>query len=417
MESHKKNIERLAQEFETKWSAVKLPDMAVEDLLDLMDYYARAGMDFEAELCRRITERKDPSHPEVMLTRAHWYADDGDWKNAEKTCKSVTDSSHYENLLFTIESHVRSASLQKAWSAIDKNLPVVMELPDLDFLFDCAVLFRDYGYANDACRCLQRIPFSYIDHRQVEELHVECQASLCDYHATKDSLNRLLDESPFDQNLWAQLATCSFRLNENSEAADACEYSLAIGPDTEAERIKALVAMRENHEDILQRAIVTQDYIACMEGGDILYERGEYADAFLHYSYAGLFCPRGHRDREKIVFRISCCLVHNGKYQNGLQQLFSLYSLGGGQWGHYYECARLFFEQGETDYAIQTLIYAIRIGEITNGRYEAAAALLTHYDCYEPAREIWQHIISNAAIISDSYLPLVRKACDRLRFD
>lgn len=414
MDNNKKSIEQLAREFEDKWNAVRLPEMAAEDLLDLMDYYARTGMDFEAELCRRISERVAPHHPEVMLTRAHWYADEGDWMMAEHTRKSVPETSNYENLLFAMESNVRSTNVQEAWRILDENVPDVLELPDLDFLFDCAVLFRDYGYSYDAVRCLNRIPHTYIDHRQADELLVECNAFLCDYAGSKSILNRLLDESPFDQNLWAQMATCCFRLDETAESDDACEYALAIGPNVDAARIKALNAMRDNHEGILRQAIAQQDYIACMEGGHIAYERGEYTEAYQYYSYAGLFCPRGHRDREKIVFRIACCHIHNGQWQEGVRQLFSLYALGGGLWGPYYECAQLLLEQGADLQAVQVLMFVVRSGEMNVARYEAVAALLIRHECFEPAREIWKHIASKISLMGDSYRSQVREVCEFL---
>lgn len=414
MDNNKKSIEQLAREFEDKWNAVRLPEMAAEDLLDLMDYYARTGMDFEAELCRRISERVAPHHPEVMLTRAHWYADEGDWMMAEHTRKSVPETSNYENLLFAMESNVRSTNVQEAWRILDENVPDVLELPDLDFLFDCAVLFRDYGYSYDAVRCLSRIPHTYIDHRQADELLVECNAFLCDYAGSKSILNRLLDESPFDQNLWAQLATCCFRLDETAESDDACEYALAIGPNVDAARIKALNAMKDNHEGILRQAIAQQDYIACMEGGHIAYERGEYTEAYQYYSYAGLFCPRGHRDREKIVFRIACCHIHNGQWQEGVRQLFSLYALGGGLWGPYYECAQLLLEQGADLQAVQVLMFVVRSGEMNVARYEAVAALLIRHECFEPAREIWKHIASKISLMGDSYRSQVREVCEFL---
>lgn len=414
MDNNKKSIEQLAREFEDKWNAVRLPEMAAEDLLDLMDYYARTGMDFEAELCRRISERVAPHHPEVMLTRAHWYADEGDWMMAEHTRKSVPETSNYENLLFAMESNVRSTNVQEAWRILDEKVPDVLELPDLDFLFDCAVLFRDYGYSYDAVRCLSRIPHTYIDHRQADELLVECNAFLCDYAGSKSILNRLLDESPFDQNLWAQLATCCFRLDETAESDDACEYALAIGPNVDAARIKALNAMKDNHEGILRQAIAQQDYIACMEGGHIAYERGEYTEAYQYYSYAGLFCPRGHRDREKIVFRIACCHIHNGQWQEGVRQLFSLYALGGGLWGPYYECAQLLLEQGADLQAVQVLMFVVRSGEMNVARYEAVAALLIRHECFEPAREIWKHIASRISLMGDSYRSQVREVCEFL---
>lgn len=410
MDEQKKDIKQLAHDFERQWDALQLPDMPVEDSLDLMDYYTRSGLEFEAELCRRMAERKDPQHPEVMLTRAHWFADDGDWNNAEQTRKSVPETSRYENLLFTIERYVRSMKISAACQTIYGNLPALLELPDYDFLFDCAALLRDYGYVREAGDCLRRIPSTYVDYRQTQEMRAECEVLSCDYPAAKETLNRLLDAFPFNQNLWAQLATCCFRAGENAEATDACEYSLAIGNDQDALRIKALIAQRESGHVALRQAIANQDYVACLETADIAYENRDFVSAHDCYTMAGLFCPRGHRDREHIVFRTACCLIHSGLYQEAFRELTALYALGAGNWGFYYECAQLYLSQKSDTYAVQTLQFCIRNGLLSVGHYEPTILLLTHYNCYEPARKVWTHIMQHADVIEKSFLPFIYKA-------
>lgn len=411
----KKDLEALATEFEKKWRATRLPEMDTYDLLDLMDYYSRAGMDFEAELCRRAAEQHDADNPEVILTRAHWAADDGDWSTARKERKKSFPS-RYDDLLFDVEYFVRSGNLSRADRIVLESLPSAYDLPEYDFLFDCAALFRDFGYVFYALKYLAKIPHNYTDFQQVESLKIECYGLVCQYVDVRKLLNDLLDTNPFDIDLWTQLAGYCFRAGDAAAALDACEYALAIGPADEVTRLSQFIRAQqsENMDTILSGAVLSQDYLTCEDCGDVLYADGQYDKAISCYSYAGLYCPRGHRDREKIVSRLALCQIHSKKYEDAYMQVVSLSALGGEHWGERLEAAQLFLEEGQAAYAVSLLQLTVDSHEMCGARCALVIALLAHYGCYEPALQIWKYLKEQAKVVSPSYLSLLDEAVKRL---
>ena len=411
----KKELEALAAEFERKWRTTRLPDMDAYDLLDLMDYYSRAGMDFEAELCRRAAEQHDANNPEVILTRAHWAADDGDWATARKERVRAMPS-RYDGLLFDVEFCVRSADLSRADQLIRQSLPSVQDLPEYDFLFDSAALLRDFGYVFYALKWLARIPRDYTDYAQVQALMTECYSLSCQYAEAKKLLNEQLDANPFDQELWKQLAATSMRSGDYSAAVDACEYALAIGPCEEALQVRNFIqsAERDELESVMSLAASVQDYLTCEDCGDWFFLQGQYERAIPCYSNAGAFCPRGHRDRERIVVRLALCQIAAGRFADAYTQLLSLPALGGDHAGDFLEAAQSFFEAGQADYALSLLRFVVDNHEMCGPRVAQAAALLSHYACYEPALTVWTYICAHAAAVPHSYKPLLDEAKARL---
>lgn len=411
----KKELETLAAEFEHKWQATRLPDMDAYDLLDLMDYYSRSGMDFEAELCRRAAEQHDADNPEVILTRAHWAADDGDWVTARKE-RARAMPSRYDGLLFDVEYYVRAAELSRADQLIRQSLPSVLDLPEYDFLFDSAALLRDFGYIFYALKWLARISRDYTDYAQVQTLRSECYNLACQYAESKKLLNEELDANPFDQELWKQLAVTCLRAGDRPAAIDACEYALAIGPCEDAKQMRNFIycAAKDELESVLSLAAAIQDYLTCEDCGDWLFMEGQYERAIPCYSYAGAFCPRGHRDRERIVVRLALCQVAAGQFADAYTQMMSLPALGGDHSGDFLEAAQSFFEAGQEDYAVSLLQFVTDSHEMCGPRVAQAAALLAHYACYEPARTVWTYVVAHSGNVPLSYKPLVDGAKARL---
>lgn len=417
MDNDKKSIEELAAEFEAKLRKTHLPEMMTSDLLDLMDYYNRAGMDFEADLCRYIAERTDPENPEVVLTQAHYYADEGDWFSSTAIREHI-ETSKYDNLIFNVEHTIRLGAVERAFHTVLKAVPKVMDVADYDFLFDMASLFREYGYTMVSINLLELIPPSYIDYQQVLDLRVECYTLAGGYEEAKGILNGQLDDSPFDQVLWGKMATCCYRNGEYDEALEACEYSLAIGSDDVSKRIKNFVnvrtASKEASEKLFHVACEQQDYLVCMEYADRLFEEGRYEDAIPPYCFANLFCPRGNLDREKIISRLTFCEIQYGEVFSVLSNLSALTVYPGEHWSAYYEGAQHFFERGKVHRALQVIRFADLNKELTPYRLAQLAELLAHYNCYEEGRDLWEKIILQRDVIPRSYSNHLDEAVRRL---
>lgn len=417
MDEERKSPEELAALFEKKWQSVGLPDMEVPDLLDLMDYYNRMGRDFEAELCRHAAERKDPDNPEIMLTRAHLAADDGDWITANGIRK-LMQFSGYEDLLFKVEYCVRSMSIDQAYSLALASLPRYPDLPDYDFLYDCALLFRDFGYFAHSLRLINLIPPSYIDYAAVQDLKTECASLSGDYAAARRSLNASIDRSPFDSILWTRLAICHFRQKAYAETVEACEYALATSDSIDALRFKRLAALHlvddETAKRIFDLAAGEQDFLACKEYGDMLFSQGRYEEAKEAYRQSGVFCPHDGMERDTIVYRLVVCLVYTNAYEMALIQLNSISASGLSRWGYGYEVAALLFDRNKHGYAVQAIKWTMQNSELIHLHLERLAELLDKYDCYEDARDVWSDILGREAELSAGVVPILEKARRRL---
>ncbi len=415
-EDSKKKIEALATEFLHKWQEAQLPDMDAMDLLDLMDYFEQRGMNFEADLCRHIAESQHADNPEVKLTIAHELADMGNWNKAASLYKDAGITG-YDALLFGIEHSLRLGMVARSLQLVDKALPSshkVLDITDYDFIYDAAVLFRDYGYVYQALSLLDKLSPSYHDYFSALEMRAECLYMLHKYEDARVILNQLLDHSSFETPLWYKLASCCYAEGNYKETIEACEYAKAIGKDEAIDQLLELVRIKENggqvDNELLRELKGLQDHWACMEYAEQLYSKEEYGAALELYGLANLYCPNGHKLQETILMRSIVCLVRLAAYDVAIVHLYALVMHKGDFWACAYEIAQLMFEDGAYSHALKTLEIAHEFGCINGGRYNQVADLLHHYSCYKEARGLWNNIISNQSLISKSYRALVSHA-------
>lgn len=408
MDNEKNDIEKLARQFERQLRHTNLPEMETADLLDLMDYYVRMGMDFEADLCRYIAERNDPENPEVIITQAHSKADEGDWNGADALCEQNSIAG-YDNLLFDIEHAIKVGQTAEAFNQVEAALPAFKELPDNDFLFDSAALFRDYGYMDYALKCLADIDADYIDHTQVQEMKAECLTLMGRNVESKAVLEKLIDKEPFNKEMWDRMASYCYMSNDYEAAGDACEYSLAISSSEEALRLKSFIAVAQSAPDelkpLIDEACSKQDYQLCLECADKLYAAGFYSHALPGYGIANLYCPRGHRDRERILNRRIFCNIHLGSFAAADECLTALSTFEGEHWGTYVEAAQLFLEKQQVRAALKCFETALHKECAGPSRYEQVALLLDAFEVYDEADALWAEIFEHQSSVT----PLFKK--------
>ena len=398
MSEDRKSPEELAALFEQQCRAMRLPALSASELLDLMDYYSRQGRDFESEVCRHMAERLEPDNDEVLLTRAHYYADDGDWASALALRKRLAIGG-YEDRLFQVEYIIRTGAPDQALQRVMSALPSVQSLPDYDFLYDAAILLRDYGYPAHALRLIGHVPPSYIDYAAVCDLRAECAMLTADYNAATAILNAAIDQSPFDGNLWTRMASTAYRQGKYTEAQEAAEYALATGKNDEAARLKcladiALCADDEAMMDLLKAADSMQDAGICLSCGHRLYQAGRYTLAEMAYRQAAVYSPRDGSVRGEAIGWLALCLVHNGACDSALVQLASLRAMGYDNWSNAQEMAEILFAQGYEKYAVRALLEGRREKVLSDARYFMLIRQLGANGCYEAARPLWQDILA-----------------------
>ncbi len=407
MSSDKDKIEKLANDFLNRWRNEIFPRMGAVDFLDLMDYFSRKNMDFEAELCRYIAEEREPENPEVLLTKAHFCADEGDWFSATTYIRKGGFTG-YDFALFTIEQFTRAGKINQAVSKAISSTPRHLEVPDFDFLFDCASLFRDFGYAEQAIVLIEKITPEYIDYYQAQELRFHCCALTGQYEKAKHIINSLIDRNSFNHIYWSQLAICCYRNKEYEEAFEACENALAITSSPEMVRLRILLTVRkasdQDCKNLVDEQMYAQDHLMHLEFGDILMQRGFYYEASESYRKAAVTCPRSTSDRLQIVIKLIHSLIHENHLLEVMDHLKSIVVYCGDAWSAGFEAAQIAFERGFKYEAVEVLQFTALHSMLTSSRCGELALLLAHYRCGEEAKEIWQILKDNAQLMPKSYL-------------
>ena len=119
---------------------------------------------------------------------------------------------------------------QKAHDA-SLYLKGVYEKTDEDkalFLCDATEIFMDYDLWKIAQAWCNKMNQDFPHYKPGLRLYPEILIGLGDYPKAVNLLNKLLDEEPFDINLWNLLAESNASLENYREAIDNCEYVLAI---------------------------------------------------------------------------------------------------------------------------------------------------------------------------------------------
>ena len=393
MEEKERDLQRLAEVYNEKLASVSLPEMKVDDLLDLVDFYTRNGMDFEAEMYKRIAALQFPTHPDVILMCAHWEADEGNWKGVS-SISSIMDSTTYDEALFYMEKFIRMMLPGEAYSKMQATLNPLLELSDYDFLFDSAELYKDFGYMEFALKCLKQIPATYPDYRQTLELSAECYFYLADFDSSLAQIDRAIDINSFDDYLWAQSALLHYKKKDFNRALDACEYSLAILQDNpRAEHLKNVIEWHRNSSfDVAAASYVRQDYSAMIEIGDLHYLKSEYKQAEAEYMAAGYFCPRGNRDRVLIAFKTSICRVMQGRVDSGIDTLLSVLNQGLDIWPFAIEMLHILLKEGYEDKFSRLFAPLIRLDDLSISRMEQLVLTLAPFKCYDSASFFWKRV-------------------------
>lgn len=417
-----KEISVLAEEFERALEKMPVPKFSSTEFLDLMDYYSRAGMAFESDLCRYFAEKKAPEDIEVKLMKAHIAADDGDWQTANDYVEQI-GTGGYDELMFKIEEDVRLCHINSAVFRVKEALPAQLDVHDYDFLLDCAELFYDYGYAFGALLLLDRIPQDYVDYEQAQQLAFECNSVICRDTNAKAVLDKMIDRRPFDDSLWTRMAIMRYRSYDYSGCDDACEYALAINASSEARKLKYYMKFNPEADDVFEEegvvaALAEQDVSALLHYADLCANNKQYVEAIGLYCQAGLYCPRGHRDREKIVRNIVAnSLMEGMEYFPVYDGILAYLVLTGNVWDIAYESAQKIFECGNKKSAVSLLKLALHHKDIKMHQLSLLVLLLHHYECYEEARELWEFVLRHADDVGESLQDYLDEAARKINYD
>lgn len=426
MFSNEKDIKDLASRFEKSLDALinKMQSFSSMDLLDLMDFYSASGLEFESELCQRIAQRLYKNDTEVKLAKAHSFADEGNWVLVDSMIHenaSLKELTNYDMALFSVEKFIRQGMPGKAQNIIDLSLPDIKDTDDYDFMFDSSVLFRDYGYIERSLNLLDQIGNDYVDYAQVQDLKVDVLVIKGDNDSAIKLLDEMIDDNPFEKSLWSRISQCEMNAGKLSVALESSKNALALGNDIEARRISTYIeAISGKFDDfgfynyIMANGIVVQDYMLHLDLALHFLRKKCLDDAIEALTNAGMFCPRGSRDREIIVYLLADIEIDIDEIDKAVENLHSLKSIAPNYGMYYIEASRKMLDKGYEKDGLGLLLLATKEYHVTVTRLVIISNLLSERNIYKAARNIWGKIIERYQILPESAKKQAIKAAKEL---
>ena len=172
-------LQSLVREYQKNLSEASIPFwMDVPDILDILDHFEQTQQTIEAELCRRLAQRRHPADADILMRKVYRLKNDGRWYDAEVLVKQHPDQEHLDVQFFLAEkalSELRffdadgiyESILTREQQALEEEL---LENPEQtgsldDLRMEIAELFLDYVVRslprNISCSSIKTLRFSH----------------------------------------------------------------------------------------------------------------------------------------------------------------------------------------------------------------------------------------------------------------
>lgn len=204
--------------------------MDAEVLLDIVDYYQKANRTTDAEICLRYAERLHPDNDNVRISRAYRLKDEGKWNEALTIVRNLRDQNTHDVLLFYFEEQLSAFDLDAANKCLDNLMRGGDAHENYDLYIDIAEIYMDYGHFTEAVLWVRQIPSTHPGHLRALELDAECCEKTGNYEQAVAILQSLIDDFPYNENYWRELAEVQEFSENYQEAAESLQYALAINP-------------------------------------------------------------------------------------------------------------------------------------------------------------------------------------------
>lgn len=299
-----------------------------EQLTDIAEYYATRNCEKEAERVIDYALDMHPGSTDPMVFKARTYMLRGDLPNAFQIAESIPDQNDrevtflYAELMLNEERHAEAEALlvKKLLANEPSHKEYALTVQDI------VELYLDYNYTREAAilaeatlNKAQREGWNLRTRLMVQSMTAECLRNDGQYIAASVELNMMLDENPYDVNVWLNLGTVYNQMEEFGKAIDAFEYALAIEPDN----LDVLFAKGHSFALLGNEEMALSIYRKCLENG---YDKALasytcgvmetalklYSEAISHLNYAYSVYGDLSLYSFSICFNLTICYIETG---------------------------------------------------------------------------------------------------------
>lgn len=211
-----------------------------EELTDIAEYYAIKEEMKQANEAIDYALKIHPGSTDPLIFKARNQMLDGNLEEAYRIGESIPDQNDREVTFLFAELLLNEGKPEKAKQLMKEKLYVEDDTPKEHFQTtqDIIELFEDYEYYNETIQIAEEEAllakeqgWRRREQRSCLDLLSYCYINGNHFDKAIDIFNQLLDEDPYDADLWVRLGDIHFRSGEQDKAIDAFDYALAIDPD------------------------------------------------------------------------------------------------------------------------------------------------------------------------------------------
>jgi tetratricopeptide (TPR) repeat protein len=301
---------------------------------------------------------------------------------------ALFDSNDIALYILKTDAHLALDQPEKAAVLLEDALKLFEGDEKVELLFELADVYDDYEDFEKVFDCLKLI-------LEEDPLHEEALLKICfwaDFTGRCEESIRLhqniIDEHPFSELAWFNLATAFQGLKLYEKAIDAYQYALAIDEKLDIayrnmgdayirirkfkEAIEALSKVLElsRPEDVIHEAI-----------GHCYHKLGNFAQARFHYRKASHLNP----DDSRIYYKIAVTYYKEEQWESAVKQLETAMKLHKTQPEFNLLMGECKMEQGKLREAIQYFTTVIRVRPKNVSGYDALIRCLIKAEEYEEA--------------------------------
>ena len=262
--------------------------MDADDLADIADYYQLQGRIEDAETVINLALEYNPEAVGPLLYRGREALNQNDFDTAQAYSERIEAVDSREALYFKGEILICKEKVEEADELFRSNQQEIMPDEQMDYVYDVACLFSDYGVFDKAFEWIARSQGD--DSDDFKELMARTLSGLGKYKDSERIFNELIDHNPFSVSYWNALANAQFMNEDYNAAITSSEYAIAIDP--------------HDAESILSKA----------KG---LYNLGNYESALSYFRRYSELMPND----DFCYLHQGTCLINLGRYQEAIDIL------------------------------------------------------------------------------------------------
>ena len=201
-----KELQELAEQYESAMSANQPFYLDADDLADLADWY---GTKKNYDKALEIAEYGLKLHPDstaLMIEYAYLHLDSGKRAKAREIIENLPDT-------YSPEAKVVRAHLLLSEGKLDdaeQLLDTIEDKEDLANVVDVSYMYLDMGYPDKALAWLNPVKKEYADEEAYIAVVADCYYGKGMIEEAIPLYNQLIDQNPYSAPYWFGLARCHF---------------------------------------------------------------------------------------------------------------------------------------------------------------------------------------------------------------